>query len=79
VCVRRAAALTSGPPDPKLRVLGEMMRTSFDRGFSYAPSPPLLAAGYTPEMHARRAAEWDAKDWAHAGELFFVGARKKAA
>jgi hypothetical protein len=54
------------------------MRASTNRALSYAPSPPLLAAGYTPEMHALRAEEWDTKEWSYSNDIFFVGAQKKA-
>jgi hypothetical protein len=61
-----------------LRILGETIRTSLNHSMSYEPSPPLLAAGYTLELHALRAKEWDTKEWSYSSDIFFIGAQKKA-
>ena len=79
--------------EPRIRGLAETLRTSWNRSFSYEPSPALVAAGYTHEMHARRKAEMmdagaaeggsggggdsAASRWEYHTDFYLLWARKK--
>ncbi|KAI0027130.1 S-adenosyl-L-methionine-dependent methyltransferase, partial [Vararia minispora EC-137] len=67
--------------DPKIRGLGATIRTSFQRSFTYEPSPALVEAGYTSSMHALRKEEMEgvdaeARQWTYSVDMYIVSAQK---
>lgn len=62
--------------DPKIRGLGETLRTSWNRSFDYEPSEKMVNAGYTREMHAKRKEEMaSGVPWEYHTDLYFTWAQ----
>ncbi|KZV65260.1 S-adenosyl-L-methionine-dependent methyltransferase [Peniophora sp. CONT] len=64
--------------EPKIRGLGETLRTSWNRSFDYEPSEKLVNAGYTREMHAKRKEEMaNGTPWEYHTDLYFTWAQRE--
>ncbi|VDC02616.1 unnamed protein product [Peniophora sp. CBMAI 1063] len=65
--------------DPKIRGLGETLRTSWNRSFSYEPSEEMIKLGYTLEMFEKRKEEMAGDEaWEYHTDLYFTWAQRAA-
>ncbi|KAI0051437.1 S-adenosyl-L-methionine-dependent methyltransferase [Auriscalpium vulgare] len=66
--------------DPKVKIISETLRGSYNRSFS-RPSPPtpeMVLHGYTAELQQKRGQEVDTPGWTFDQPLYFCWAKKKA-